>query len=155
MIKIDLLKNHLGSLPRLAEIWQETLGKIWLPDVPREHIIERFSDHLNEDSLPITLVAFEEDQTVGMCSLRVNDGIRPDLMPWLGSLVVDPKYQKRGIGKILMEMTKIKAKELGFNKLHLFALDPTLPDYYSRHGWVKAGLDEFKTHPVTVMEITL
>lgn len=49
-----------------------------------------------------------------MCSLRVNDGIRPDLTPWLGSLVVDPKYQKQGIGKMLVDEMKEKAKKLGF-----------------------------------------
>ena len=38
-----------------------------------------------------------------MCSLRGNDGIRPDLTPWLGSLVVHPDYQKQGVGRRLID----------------------------------------------------
>ena len=29
MIKIDLLKNHQNTIPTLANIWHEVLGKIW------------------------------------------------------------------------------------------------------------------------------
>ncbi len=82
-------------------------------------------------------------------------GIRPDLTPWLGSLVVDPKHQKQGIGKMLIDVTVLKAKELGFKKLHLFAFDPTIPKYYEGLGWNKIGMDEFKSRPVTVMEVVL
>jgi len=69
--------------------------------------------------------------------------------------VVDPKYQNQGIGRQLIEVVKDKAKQLDFQKLYLFALGPKIPDYYSRLGWVKIGMDEFKGHPVTVMEIDL
>ena len=79
----------------------------------------------------------------------------PDLGPQIGDLVVDSKYQKQGIGKILLAATIEKAKELGFKKLYLFALDPAIPQYYLNLGWKKIGMDEFKSHPVTVMEIDL
>jgi predicted N-acetyltransferase YhbS len=155
MIKIDLLKNHPNAIPALANIWHEVLGKIWVPDISVERVITRFADHLNDSNLPITFVALDSDLLVGMCSLRENDGIRPDLTPWLGSLVVDPKYQRQGIGRMLIDMTLLKAKELGFKKLYLFAFDPTIPEYYKRLGWRKIGMDEFKSHPVTVMEVEL
>lgn len=155
MIKVDILKNHPNTIPALAHIWHEVLGKIWVPDVSVERVIARFADHLSDKSLPITFVALDGDVPVGMCSLRENDGIRPDLTPWLGSLVVDPKYQKQGIGKMLADTTVLKVKELGFEKLYLFAFDPTIPDYYERLGWKKIGMDEFKSYPVTVMEIGL
>ena len=155
MIKIDLLKHHPDAIPALADIWHELLGKIWVPDVPVERVITRFAGHLNDQALPITFVALDGDLPVGMCSLRDNDSIRPDLVPWLGSLVVDPKYQNQGIGKMLIDVTVLKAKELGFEKLYLFALHPTVTVYYERLGWNKIGMDEFKSHPVTVMEVAL
>jgi N-acetylglutamate synthase-like GNAT family acetyltransferase len=123
--------------------------------VPVERVITRFAGHLNDQALPITFVALDGDLPVGMCSLRDNDSIRPDLVPWLGSLVVDPKYQNQGIGKMLIDVTVLKAKELGFEKLYLFALHPTVTVYYERLGWNKIGMDEFKSHPVTVMEVDL
>lgn len=155
MIKIDLLKNHPNTIPALAHIWHEVLGKIWVPDVPVERVITRFADHLNDQALPITFIALDGDLPVGMCSLRENDGIRPDLTPWLGSLVVDPKHQKQGIGKMLVDVAVRQAKERGFKKLYLFAFDPTIPEYYKRLGWSQICMDEFKSHRVTVMEVEL
>lgn len=155
MIKIDLLKNHPSTIPTLANIWHEVLGKIWVPDISVERVIARFADHLNDQDLPITFIALDGDLPVGMCSLRENDGIRPDITPWLGSLVVDPKYQKQGIGRMLIDMTLLKAKERGFKKLYLFAFDPTIPEYYKRLGWSQICMAEFKSHPVTVMEVAL
>ncbi len=155
MITIDLLKNHPDSIPRCAEIWHEVLGKIWLPDISVERVVLRFTEHLNEDILPITFVALDGEKPVGMCSLRYNDGIRPDLAPWLGSLVVDPEYQNQGIGSMLIDRTKQKARALGFERLYLFAFDQTIPEYYERLGWLKIGMDEFKDYPVTTMEIAI
>src|SRR3990167_3112641 len=92
---------------------------------------------------------------VGSCTLQLNEDVRPDLGPWLSDLVVDSKYQKQGIGKMLVDVAAEKAKELGLEKLYLFAFDPTIPEYYQRLGWNKIGMDEFKNHPVTVMEVGL
>ena len=155
MITIDLLKNHPQAILALASIWYEVLGKIWAPDIPFERVIAKFEEHLNDQDLPLTFLALDNDIPVGMCSLRENDGIRPDLTPWLGSLVVDPKYQKQGIGKMLIDATVGKAKKLGFENIYLFAIDSNIPQYYERLGWIKIGMDEFNSHPVTVMELVL
>ena len=87
--------------------------------------------------------------------MQLSDDVRPDLGPWIESLVVDPKYQKQGIGKMLLDITVQKAQALGFEKLYLFAFDPTIPGYYKRFGWKMIGMDDFKSHPVTLMEICL
>ena len=155
LIKIDLLKNNPNAIPYLAQIWHEVLGQIWVPDIPIERVEQNFLKHLNDETLPLTFVALHDNMPVGMCSLRENDGIRPDLRPWLGSLVVAPNYQKQGIAKKLMDATKQKAIELGFKTLYLFAFDRTIPNYYASHGWQKIGIDEFKGHTVTIMEINL
>lgn len=154
-IKIAYLKEHPDAIPALAQIWHEVLGSIWVPDVSVERVEQRFHEHLNDEVLPITFVAFDGNKLVGGVSLRENDGIRPDLMPWLGSLVVDAAYQKKGIGGMLINAIRQKAIEMHFAKLYLFAFDPTLPAYYARFGFNKIGMDEFKDHPVTVMETTL
>lgn len=154
MINIDLLKNHQNSIPKLAEIWHEVLGKIWMPELGIQEIETGYYEELNQD-MPITYIALYGETPVGSCTLLLNDGIRPDLAPWLGDLVVNPKYQKQGIGEMLIDAAKNKAHELGFRKLYLFAFDPTIPDYYTRLGWIKMGMDTFKAHPVTVMEVAL
>lgn len=154
MIKIDLLKNHPQAIPTLASIWHEVLGKIWMPEIGLEEIESLYYEDPHQD-MPLTYIALYGEIPVGSCTLELNGGIRPDLGPWLGDLVVDPKYQKQGIGKMLIDAALEKAKKLGFDKLYLFTFDPTIPDYYARLGWKRIGMDEFKSHPVTVMEIDL
>lgn len=152
MLKIDFLKNHPHHIPRLIELWNEGIGKTWLPKVCLTRVKDKLMDHLNDDCLPLTLIALENDQPIGMCSLRINDGIREDLTPWLGSLVVDPQHQKQGVGKLLIEAIQDKAHDLGFDELYLLTFDPTLPNYYQRLGWTTIGVDHFNEHPVTVMK---
>ena len=154
MIKIDLLKNYPNTIPALAHIWHEVLGKIWMPGIGIEEIESLYHEELEHD-MPLTYIALYNQIPVGSATLELNGGIRADLRPWLGDLVVDPKYQKQGIGKMLVDVAVLKAKELGFKKLYLFAFDPTIPEYYKRLGWKKIGMDEFKSHPVTVMEVEL
>ena len=95
------------------------------------------------------------DHVIGAVSLHENEELKPDLTPWLESLVVDKAYQNQGVGKLLVEKIKQKARDLHFKKLYLFAFAPTLPVYYARFGFNKISEDKFKGHPVTVMEIAL
>ena len=154
MIRIDLLKNYPQFIPKLANIWHEVLGKIWMPEIGIEEIESLYHEELKQD-MPLTIIALCGEIPVGSCTLELSTGIRPDLTPWLGDLVVDPKYQKQGIGKMLLDAALLKAQDLGFEKLYLFAFDPNLLDYYRRLGWKKIGQDEFKSYPVTVMEVEL
>ncbi|KTC72581.1 GNAT family acetyltransferase [Legionella birminghamensis] len=87
MIRIELLKHHPHTLSRLAQIWHKELASIWAPEFSLEQARARFQTHMNDGEMPLTMVAFADGMPVGMCSLRKNDGIRPDLCPWLGGLV--------------------------------------------------------------------
>lgn len=155
MIKIGLLKDQPEKLSQLAQIWHKELASIWAPEFSIAQAKERFTTHLNDSEMPLTLVAIIDDQAVGMCSLRQNDGIRPDLCPWLGALVVDSDYQRQGIGRLLIEAAKEKARGMGYTELFLFCFDPTIPAYYERLGWKKIAMDHCRNLPVTVMEICL
>lgn len=152
-INIELLKNHAELLPDVAQIGYEYIGKIWVPGMQLEHAIERYIQHLNDSILPLTMVALYNKELIGICSLRENDGIRPDLTPWLGSLVVIPEYQKLGVGKMLIDAIKQKAKIFGFTELFLFAFDAAgTATYYNNIGWKIIGDDNFKNNKVIVME---
>ena len=47
--------------------------------------------------------------------IRITDGIQPELSPWLGSLVVDPKRRSLGIGEELIK--KILCTFISFSQL--------------------------------------
>lgn len=151
MIQIDLLKKHPNAIPALANIWCEVIGKIWMPEVSIEESQSLYYEELKQD-MPLTYLALYDKIPVGSCTLELHGGIRPDLEPWIGDLVITPSYQNKGIGKMLLDTTIKKAKELGFDKIYLFTFDPAIPKYYQHLGWKIIGMDEFKSKPVTVME---
>lgn len=136
----------------MARIWHKGIGKIWSPNTSLAQIELRFQGHMNDNILPLTLVAICNETPVGMCSLRTNDGIKTDLMPWLGSLVVDPAYQRQGIGKMLIDAIKQKTKELGYDKLFLFAHGDETAGYYKKLNWNVIETDNFQGDEVIVME---
>jgi GNAT superfamily N-acetyltransferase len=151
-IEIDFLKNQPHAIPALASIWYEVLGSIWIPNATIQKAEQDYADHSNSDCLPLTLVAMDNNIPIGMCSLRENDGIRPDLTPWLGSLVIDKDYQGQGIGKTLLGSALNKAKSLGIEKIYLFILNHDLIGYYASLGWDIVGLDVFKGQSVMIMK---
>lgn len=154
-VSIKFLKENPENIAKLADIWYETLGKKWIADVSVEQVKQLLKTHNNTDKLPLTLVAYINQQPVGMCSLVQNDGICPEMEPWLASLVVEPKYQNLGVGKRLIKATVDIAKKLHFEKLYLFVLEPSLPSYYHHLGWRAIAIEDYKGYPVTVMELVL
>jgi len=111
--------------------------------------------HMNNEQLPITFVALSNDQPIGMVSLRENDGVQPNRVPWLGSLVVDPMHRNQRVGEQLIEAAKQRAYTLGYQKLYLLAFDPAIPSWYEKLGWTSIGTDQLFGHSVTVMDINL
>jgi N-acetylglutamate synthase-like GNAT family acetyltransferase len=87
----------------------------------------------------------------------MDDGIgRHDLFPWLASLCVTEPYRRRGIGKLLVTTTKLKAYKMGFKKLYLLTFDQITADWYASNGWKQmpdeASMDGKK---VILMQIEL
>lgn len=152
-IEIQLLNKNAAAIPKLAKILHAELGK-WFAVTTLHEIETWMYEWLNED-LPLAMVAFDHNTPVGLCSLQINDGIRPELKPWLGDLCVTTAYKNLGIGTMLVSAAKNKARELGFYKLYLFTPDPLIPGFYIRTGWQKIGVDIYNGHTVTVMEIFL
>lgn len=65
--------------------------------------------------------------------IRADDGKEYEVLG-MGPIAVLPEYQRRGIGRQMIEHTKMKASEMGFRAILLYGD----PDYYSRHGFVAA-----------------
>lgn len=153
-VKIDLLKNHPETIPTLAALWHELLGKTWMPELSYDIIESLYYDELKQD-MPLTYIALCDNRAVGSCTLQLTDEINPTLGPWLSDLVVDHQYQHQGIGTMLAKTVIAKTQQLGFNKLYLFAFDHRLTEYYGRLGWKEISMDVFKSHPVSIMELVI
>lgn len=154
-LEIKLLADCSEYISTLSRLWFNELGKQRIPNASVAHAENMYQAHLNRDQLPLTFVALHQGKPIGMSSLRINDGIRPDLTPWLGSLIVHPEYRRQGVGEKLIDITKERAKTMRYEKLYLLALDPAIPNWYARLGWQYLGMDKLYHHPVTVMEIKI
>lgn len=154
-IEYKLLADCPYCIPQLARLWFDELGQRWIPRASVEHAKQLLEKHLNNDELPFTFVAIDKHQAIGMASLRINDGIREDLVPWLGGVVVEPRYRHQRIGSQLIELVKNQAKEMGFKKLYLLAFELAIVKWYEHLSWKIIGADQFYHHLVTVMEIDI
>lgn len=154
-IQIKLLTECTDHIPALSRLWYEEISRHWVPGSSIEKAKQKLVEHLNDNSLPMAYVALQDDQAVGMACLRENDGIRPGLTPWLGSLVVHPDYRRNQLGELLIETVKSQARMLKHEILYLLAFDPAIPAWYSRLGWKEIGEDELFGHRVTVMNTLL
>lgn len=151
--EIKLLADCPFHIPRLAELWYQELGKPWNANPNIEVHQQRFLAHCNYNQLPLAYIATYQDQAIGMACLRVTDNIFPELTPWLGGLVVDPRYRKNKIGETLVNVIKDHAIALGFSQLYLLTFNKTLPIWYAKLGWEKIGVSTLDDHPVTLMQI--
>jgi len=154
-IEIKFLADCQQHIPALAMLWFEHISKQWVPGASIEKAESNLKHHANRDKLPLTLVALYQDKPVGMASLRENDGVRPDLTPWLGSLVVDPLYRQRKIGEHLIQAIQQQARIFNYDTLYLLAFDPTISRWYANLGWQLIGVDELFGHIIKIMEIKL
>jgi predicted N-acetyltransferase YhbS len=154
-LDIKLLADCPQHINKLAELWYEEIGKPWIPNASVERAKQTYQEHLNSENLPLTFVAIDNNEPIAMVSLRDNDGIRDDLTPWLGSLIVHPHYRGQEIGESLINMTKEQTKKRGYTELYLLTLDPTIHEWYGRLGWHYIAMDKLYHHPVRVMKIDL
>lgn len=74
-IEIKLLVDCLQHIPVLAELWYQQISRHWAPNASIERAKQNLIKHANYEQLPMTFVAFDNNQPVGMASLRaLEDG---------------------------------------------------------------------------------
>jgi GNAT superfamily N-acetyltransferase len=155
MLKIDYLKNHPHFIPVLARWAFDTWG-MYNPGRAYEKIQQGISDYLNDDRLPLTLIALRNNVPIGMASLRVSDGcdhLGPNFTPWLGSLFVIEQERSKGIAGLLIQEILQKAKDLSFSECYLFTFQKSLVKYYESLGWRYLQEDVCNLYPIDVMKI--
>jgi N-acetylglutamate synthase-like GNAT family acetyltransferase len=122
---------------------------------------QRLVLHVQEASIPKTLIALRDGELVGCVSL-VNYTYRSsERMPkvasesplWLSNLFVLENLRHQGIGNALIEAAKQYARDLGQDELWLSATDYT--DYYQKRGWEIVRRTRLAGRQVNVMRVSL
>ena len=150
-MRIDYLADHTDVMLELASIHCTFFGR-FKPDMTPESRAQALGNRSGKTSIPLTLVALDQKIPIGSVSLVEHDlDSRPDLSPWVASVVVRSDYQRQGAGTALMRRIETEAVKLGIKKLYLFT--PDMEVFYRTLNWVTIGQEIFKKRfEVTLME---
>ena len=122
---------------------------------------QRLQLHLQDKSIPITLIALSKGELLGCVSLVNYTYSSRERIPkvinetpvWLTNLYVVDAQRHQGIGAELIEAAKAYALNLGLTELWLSATDYT--DYYQKRGWEIVRRTRLGGRQVNVMRIVL
>jgi predicted N-acetyltransferase YhbS len=111
---------------------------------------EAFLRQATGPAAPCVLVAERDGAALGTASFDTEDlPSRPDLSPWLASVLVKPEARRQGVATALVSAVERLAVARGVRRLWLFTPDQA-PSYVAR-GWLRAGVEEYRGSPVVLM----
>jgi len=167
-IAIDYLANCPELVNELARLsWKEWPEVYEQRKQTLEHSVKNYRDRMNTDGLPLALVAVrarhgqsltglavDSRELVGMVSLKFHDmDTRPDLDPWLGGLLVLPKWRNHGVGTMLMQRATEEARRLDVPQLYLWT--HSAERLYDKLGWQVVERTNYFGKAAVVMQIDL
>jgi GNAT superfamily N-acetyltransferase len=148
-VKIEHLADHGDAIPTLAQ-WHHDEWQAITPHLTVADRIAGFRSRMRRLAVPTGFVALLDDVVVGMACLVAHDmDTRPELTPWLATVLVAADYRGRGIGSALSNRVVAEARVLAFPNLYLVTFDKT--SFYERLGWNRLEQTEFLGRPATIM----
>jgi GNAT superfamily N-acetyltransferase len=165
MMRPDIAIDYLVNCPELIDELVRLSWKEWQEIYQQrkqtlEDLLKNYRERMNTDRLPLTLVAVRAGlavncrELVGMVSLKFHDmDTRPDLDPWLGGLLVLPKWRNRGVGTMLMQRATEEARRLNISRLYLWT--HSAEGLYHELGWQVVERTNYFGKEAVVMQIHL
>jgi GNAT superfamily N-acetyltransferase len=108
------------DIPRIVELYEELMGERY--DLTRHETGPVFAE-ISAMAGHELLVAEEDGAVVGTLVLVIVPNLSHGALPWaiVENMIVDPKYRRRGIARMLMEYAVAKAKQAGCSHLQLLS----------------------------------
>jgi predicted N-acetyltransferase YhbS len=145
--------NHrivaISEHPEMASAVSE-----WLLDAFRHGLSpshdEQVAKLLAQRAPEETFVLFDDDVPVGTASMVTNDlPSRPDLTPWLASVLVRPQFRGKGYSALLVRHVEAAAAAAGFPVLWLYTW--SAEPVYARLGWERVSLERDSDRNIEVV----
>ena len=129
---MDIRRNDISALPAFAE-----LNIAWIKDL---HVVEPSDQYMYDH--PESYITGKDSvfslhidgNVAGVAALKQDDDGEFELT----KMAVDPSFQGRGLGKILMDEVETYAKsELGLSRIYLLSntVNAAAIRLYKRSGW--------------------
>ena len=132
-LKLALRKANPRDLPFIVELSEQAFSAYG----PYHEIITRWA------SFPhiITVVVEEKGQSRGFAMINPILGARDEAKAELLAIAVSPEYQRRGIGKRLLEYMEDLARNFGIEEMniHTAAINKAAYRFFAKNGFIQRG----------------
>lgn len=150
-MKIEIASNKNGWLNKIGKWYFDEWGK-FVEDKTLEIEIEKVRLCIEENGLPLMLIAHENENLLGVAQLRTNEmKLYPSYEYWLGGVYVAKKVRGKGIASIIIKEVIAKAKELNVEKIYL-QTEKLEGGLYAKLGWSAIEQVTYEGAEVLVME---
>ena len=123
---------------KLSDLIRRTLRESNLPDYPEEEI-DRLCDHYSPERIrsfisckQLFLALDKQGAATGCAALELSKGETDTA--WVTTVFVDPKFQKKGLGKVLMDLIESSAISQDIKILRLGS-SITAHEFYLKLGF--------------------
>ena len=99
--------------------WVRLRNALW-PDSPSDHEVETRKHFDNRSTTLLVFVAEVEGRIVGFVEMDFRPyapGCATSPVPFIEGWYVEPAWQRRGIGRALIEAAEARAREMGFTEI--------------------------------------
>ncbi|MBJ3784769.1 GNAT family N-acetyltransferase [Devosia sediminis] len=144
MIVTGLLIDHSDAVSELAAVMEREWPDWYHPQgaSARADLEER----LVRDGLPLGIVAFDGEVAAGTAALTVTSGgLVTERSPWIGGLLVDPAFRRRGVAAALLARSLDEARRLGFARV--YALTAHADALFQNEGWALVEAIDLEGEP--------
>jgi len=151
-MKIINLKQCVDQLPLLAQ-WHQAEWSYLNPGQSLQARIEKMQAYLNDEFIPSTFVAIENEVLGSAAIVACDMKERKQYSPWLASVYVAPEYRRKGTATELVRHVMQQAAENKIKKLYLYT--PDQEQFYKKMGWKTQERLNYHGHDVTIMSVLL
>lgn len=136
-MNIELRREQKSDYRETENMTREAFWNHYSPGCCEHYLLHIMRDSPNFIK-ELDFVAVSDNQIIGnvvymKSYIMADNGERYEVLS-LGPISVLPAFQRKGVGRLLIERTREVAREMGFRAI-LLCGDP---DYYSRVGFVQA-----------------
>ena len=132
-LKLVLRKANPRDLPFIVELSE----LIFSAYGPYDEIVTRWA------SLPhiVTVVVEQKGQSRGFAMINPILGARDEAKAELLAIAVSPQYQRRGIGKRLLEYMEDLARNFGIEemRIHTAVINKAAHRFFAKNGFIQRG----------------
>lgn len=147
-MRIEDAADHPNALAVVAEWQHQEWGHLRADDSVEKRLTRLQGSE--RDCIPLTVVAFDNDEVFGSASLVAHDmETRMELTPWLAGVFVGEQFRRRGIGAQLVRRIMREAGRLKVPLLYLYTVHSE--NFYAALGWTLLERTTYREQNVVIM----